>query len=209
MNVREAKDFLVNQAAQQAAIDGVSLSDLEKRMMYFSESDTTCEDPIALNAEFEAHYNSEEYEAKISRLLHNACKRLKKDDSQSAKRWDQAIRELRKGDHYLLVLWSSAPGGARPPHDQLKLFAWAMLIAFVLLAVSFLLNHFGIWFGPRHRNGRGFDGVQSSAPSWLQRPVLLLLAAGYFYAVIWPFLTKRSPALKDWMAKNFSGRVSK
>jgi len=28
MNVREAKDFLVDQAAQQAAIDGVPLSEL-------------------------------------------------------------------------------------------------------------------------------------------------------------------------------------
>ena len=39
MNVREAKDFLVDQAAQQAAIDGVPLSDLEKRTMYFTEWD--------------------------------------------------------------------------------------------------------------------------------------------------------------------------
>jgi hypothetical protein len=37
MNVREAKNFLADQAAQQAAIDGVPLSDLEKRTMYFTE----------------------------------------------------------------------------------------------------------------------------------------------------------------------------
>jgi hypothetical protein len=39
MSVREAKDFLVDQAAQQAAIDGVPLSDLEERTMYFTEWD--------------------------------------------------------------------------------------------------------------------------------------------------------------------------
>jgi hypothetical protein len=52
MTVRDAKDFLVDQAAQQAAIDGVPLADLEKRMMYFSEWDDSG-DPIALNEEFE------------------------------------------------------------------------------------------------------------------------------------------------------------
>jgi hypothetical protein len=39
MIVRDAKDFLVDQAAQQAAIDGVPLADLEKRMMHFTEWD--------------------------------------------------------------------------------------------------------------------------------------------------------------------------
>src|SRR5713101_9480648 len=37
MRVREAKDFLVAQTAEQAALEGVPLSDLEKRMMYFTE----------------------------------------------------------------------------------------------------------------------------------------------------------------------------
>ncbi|MGB2900309.1 MAG: hypothetical protein WBB89_13655 [Candidatus Acidiferrum sp.] len=38
MKVREAKDFLVAQTAEQASLEGVPLSDLEKRMMYFTES---------------------------------------------------------------------------------------------------------------------------------------------------------------------------
>jgi len=37
MNVREAKDFLVHQTAEQAALDSIPLSDLERRMMYFTE----------------------------------------------------------------------------------------------------------------------------------------------------------------------------
>ena len=36
MQVREAKDFLVQQTAQQAQMEGVALSELEKRMMYFT-----------------------------------------------------------------------------------------------------------------------------------------------------------------------------
>ncbi len=38
MRVREAKDFLVQQTAEQARLEGVPLSELEKRMMYFTES---------------------------------------------------------------------------------------------------------------------------------------------------------------------------
>jgi len=34
MNVKQAKDFLVQQTVEQASIGGESLSDLEKRMMY-------------------------------------------------------------------------------------------------------------------------------------------------------------------------------
>ena len=53
MRVREAKDFLVQQTAEQAALENVPLSGLEKRMMYFTETDECPEDPIALNDAFE------------------------------------------------------------------------------------------------------------------------------------------------------------
>jgi hypothetical protein len=65
---RQAKDFLVQQASEQAALEGVQLSDLEKRMMYFTESDSSCENPAALNEEFGAKYNPDEYETKVSDL---------------------------------------------------------------------------------------------------------------------------------------------
>ena len=45
MRVKEAKDFLVDQATAQAALDGISLSPLEKRMMYFTEGRDAVEDP--------------------------------------------------------------------------------------------------------------------------------------------------------------------
>ncbi|MGB6898226.1 MAG: hypothetical protein WBE12_06535, partial [Candidatus Acidiferrum sp.] len=68
MHVREAKDFLVQQTAEQAALDNVSLSDLEKRMMYFTEGKNATEDPTALNEEFEAQYDTAKFEKKTSRL---------------------------------------------------------------------------------------------------------------------------------------------
>ena len=39
MNTKQAKDFLVEQATKQAALENLPLSDIEKKMMYFTESD--------------------------------------------------------------------------------------------------------------------------------------------------------------------------
>jgi hypothetical protein len=41
--VSEAKEFLVSQTAIQARLDDVPLSDLEKRMMYFTEEPDSAE----------------------------------------------------------------------------------------------------------------------------------------------------------------------
>jgi len=63
MDSRQAKDFFVEQVAQQAAIEGIPLSDLERRMMYFTEGPDAVEDPVQLDEEFEAQYgDSENYD---------------------------------------------------------------------------------------------------------------------------------------------------
>ena len=110
MRVREAKDFLVAQAAEQAALEGVPLSDLEKRMMYFTEGAGATEDPTPLNEEFEAPYERAKYEKKISHLVHHAHTRVRKHGGTALQTWDDAIRCLKRGDHYLLVMWGQRPG---------------------------------------------------------------------------------------------------
>src|SRR5262249_29793057 len=104
MRVLEAKDFLVQQTAEQAALENVPLSDLEKRMMYFTETDECPEDPIALNDAFEAEYETDKYESKISKLLSHAYIRLRDENSHAVKEWEAAVEILQQGDHYLLVL---------------------------------------------------------------------------------------------------------
>lgn len=145
MNTRQAKDFLVQQTAEQATREKVQLADIEKKMMYFTESDSTsCEDPLELNAEFEAQFDTATYEAKISRLLHNAYERVKGEGPERMGEWKSAIRTLRKGDHYLLVLWDSAPPSEHPIRDSLKLFGIGVLIAFAIVIVSFLSSEYNI-----------------------------------------------------------------
>lgn len=106
MNTKEAKDFLVQQAAEQAALENVPLSELEARMMYFVENDpTSCPNPVELNDEFEAKYDSSQYETKIALLLSHAYKRLRAESPQKRRYWDDAMSALNKGDHYLSVMW--------------------------------------------------------------------------------------------------------
>ena len=74
-------------------MESVPLADIEKRMMYFAECDTnSCENPIDLNDEFEAQYDTDKYEIKISRLLHHAYTRLKQENPERVRNWDEAIK---------------------------------------------------------------------------------------------------------------------
>ena len=142
MNTEDAKDFLADQAAQQAALDHITISDLEKRMMYFSESDpASCDDPVRLDDEFEEKYATAEYEAKMSRLLHRAYKRLKVENPAGKLHWDEAISTLEKGDHYILVLWGQhSPMGARKDGPGSKVVKYGGMFVAGCLLLAKLAN---------------------------------------------------------------------
>ena len=135
--VSKAKDFLVQQTTIQAALDGVPLSDVEKRMMYFTEGPDATEDPTQLNDDFEAEAEMAPYEAKMSKLLHRAYARVKKENPETARTWNESVRILKKGDHCILVLW----GVLRPPYDNLKLIATTSLVVALLLGTIFTSDH--------------------------------------------------------------------
>jgi hypothetical protein len=155
MDTKQAKDFLVAQAAEQAAIDRVALTDVEKRMMCFTESDpASCPDLLALNDEFEAQFDSTEYEAKMFKLLEHARERLQQEDPGQARNWGEAVQEVQKGDHYILILLGMAgapPSLGRPKAGFLKLLGTALLVVAVIAIAPFVaekLVDFGYWFRP-------------------------------------------------------------
>jgi hypothetical protein len=88
-----------------AARENVSLSELEKRMMYFTETGECPEDPIALNNAFEAEYDTTTYEKKISLLMAQAYRRIKRENLEKLRLWNNAFAVLSKGDHYILLFW--------------------------------------------------------------------------------------------------------
>lgn len=138
MRVGEAKDFLVQQTAEQAQRDGVPLSELEKRMMYFTESEDAVENPIQLNEEFEAQYDTVEYETKIARLLGRAYKRLRKENADAAQTWDAAIKELKRGDHYILIMWRERLVAVNGPWGFWKTMGASLILVVAILTLMFV-----------------------------------------------------------------------
>ena len=147
MRALEAKNFLVEQTAEQAALENVPLSDLEKRMMYFTETGECPEDPIALNDAFEAEYDTTTYEKKISRLMARAYRRIKRDNPKKLRLWNDAFGVLGKGDHYVLLFWRQNALRKSPR-------MWRTYVLAALAVVSFYLLTF-LFFGNRGRMRRG------------------------------------------------------
>jgi hypothetical protein len=141
---REAKEYLVGEIMAEAKREGVSLSEVERKMLYFSETDWTLPGIMDVNAEFERNYDEDEYERKIARLI----RRIEKGPDLEP--WDRAIVKLSEGDHYLLCLIdsdsSTGDGAVRSPHDRLRLWLTAFAIVFALFGLIAALN---LLFGPR------------------------------------------------------------
>jgi hypothetical protein len=147
MRVREAKDFLVEQTVRQAEMEGIALSELERRVMYFTESGECPEDPIELNNAFEAQCDSTAYEKKVSRLMAHAYRRIQQNDLEKLHLWNEAFRILGKGDHYILVFWSQSPSGKSPRIWPTYVFG-ALAAAGLFALILFL-------FGSKDRTRRG------------------------------------------------------
>jgi hypothetical protein len=158
--VREAKDYLAGRIVEEAKQQGAPLTEVERKMLYFSETDWTLPDMMEVNAEFDRNYNEVEYERKIGRLVHQIQERQNSVDEEQRVEWCSALEKLGGEDHYLLVLidGSSTVGddkpsglgglgpwlpdlgstGARPPGDRGRLILVAIAVSavvFVLMAV--------------------------------------------------------------------------
>jgi hypothetical protein len=141
---REAKEFLVDRILSQANRDGIALSEVEKKMLYFSETAWTLPDIANASAEFDRDYNQDEYEAKIAKLV-RSIRREQAQYEVDEDHWEDAVSLLRKEDHYLLAIidlsnlrdLKIAP---RPPGDFVKLILTALLIVAGILGAIFLLK---------------------------------------------------------------------
>jgi hypothetical protein len=139
MNVREAKDFLVNQAAQQAAIDGFR-SQIWKSGRCISPNGMTAAGTRLLSMKSLRRSTTPKNTSQTSQSLCDTLTlALKTENSSSARTWDEAVAELNKGDHYLLVLLDHGPS------------KWQLLRAGSSAAV------FGTTLeSPRHRTSSSF-----------------------------------------------------
>nr|HEV7953855.1 hypothetical protein [Candidatus Acidoferrales bacterium] len=132
---QDAKEYLIAQVVEEARQENVALSDLECKMLYFTESVETLPDIYEVNDQFEQEYDDAEYEAKISSLLRNARKRVQKESPDGAQRWRQAERDLRKEDHYLGVMVAQSH---QSTGDFWPIMKWAGITMVVVSAGLYL-----------------------------------------------------------------------
>jgi hypothetical protein len=104
MNPIAAKQFLIARVLEEADLEHVHLSDVEKKMLYFTEVHPSLPDIHEINAEFERDYDSDEYEAKVAGLLKNARERDSRSSPIQEQEWNDAIDALKQEDHYILVM---------------------------------------------------------------------------------------------------------
>ncbi|MGA2849792.1 MAG: hypothetical protein ABSE46_12410 [Terracidiphilus sp.] len=116
-SIRAAKDYLAGQIVDEAKRQGVPLSEVERKMLYFSETDATLPDMMKVSEEFDRDYDQDEYEAKIAGLVRGIEARDETRSEEEKETWYDAVLKLCDGDHYLLVLINA---GDSSPTDFLS-----------------------------------------------------------------------------------------
>jgi hypothetical protein len=134
-NGREAKEFLISEIVAEAQRENIPLSEVERKMLYFTESAWTLPDIMKVSEDFDREYDQDKYEHKIAKLVTKADGRMSKGSRDDYDRWWAAIRFLQQEDHYISVMIRLA--GLRPRGDQLRLFAAGLGIATCILMWTF------------------------------------------------------------------------
>ena len=174
--VDSAKQFLLSKVLEQAHRDGVALSEIEKRMLLFSEQSASDGD-LQAEREFDAECDDQQYEEKITRLFRRAYAHDKRTVDENS--WKEALDALREADVYALVMVDQAG------IPRAKSYGGAVLSAFdpedVLFAVfeaGVLATGFVIVFDPLRW------GVVHS--DWVRLAVMLIsIGICWFVGKVW------------------------
>ena len=143
-SAKDAKEFLVSRIVSEAELEGVQLSETERKELYYSESAWTLPDMEGTNDDFERNYDQDEYERKIAGLIRNARRRDGRANKEDAKHWYEAVGILRKEDHYILVMVRQAGVSTRPRGDFLWLLIAALGLIGFLTCLDFVLAYLHI-----------------------------------------------------------------
>jgi hypothetical protein len=68
-SARDAKEFIVSRITTEAQRQGVPLSEIERKMLYFSETEWTLPDMAEVNDAFDREYDQAAYERKIGKII--------------------------------------------------------------------------------------------------------------------------------------------
>src|SRR5437762_2050801 len=106
----EAKRFFVDRVLAQARVEGITLSDAQQKMLFWSESDSEFVVDPELPKRLAYEISDEDYERKIVGLLSRSFKADVERAREAEAQWQQAAGILHQGDHYILVMLDEAVG---------------------------------------------------------------------------------------------------
>jgi hypothetical protein len=181
-SAREAKEFLVAKIVEEAQREGVALSEVERKMLYFTESGWTLPDIMDVSAKFDEEYDQAEYETKIAKLIKHAVKRTEKENPEEYKGWLAAVERLSKEDHYILAMTELGGIGGFRTNSDWQLWPWVVGLMLVMGLGSAIMNHYGFPSGSRHGNAGGSYNLKADkifGYLWLAIAVL-----GFVYLVL-------------------------
>jgi hypothetical protein len=141
-SARDAKEFLAGRIAAEAERQGSPLSEVESKMLYFSETGWNLPEMAEVNAEFDRDYNQDEYEKKIGSLVGAILARNDFGSDRDRELWNKAVAKLGEGDHYLLVLVGDSGTASADPKSEDWLRPWliALGVALGIIALIFVLQ---------------------------------------------------------------------
>jgi hypothetical protein len=143
MDTVAAKQFLISRVTAEAELERVPLSDVETKMLHFTEVHPSLPDIYDVYAEFERDYNSDEYEKKVAGLLKNARDNDRKPSADAEQQWKDALNALRAEDHYILVMTGQAFGfGSESRGSRFRDF---LLYISIGVGVVLLLFLWSLW----------------------------------------------------------------
>ena len=142
MDAVTAKQFLISKVIEQAELEQVSISEVERKMLPFTEVHSSLPDIYEVNAQFEQNYDSDQYEAKVATLLKKARNRDREQSPEGDQKWEDALNALKDQDHYILVMTGQASGRgsvSRSSRLQDFLIYVALGVGIVLILLLFVL----------------------------------------------------------------------
>ena len=139
MDSAVAKGFLISKVVEQAQFEHVPLSEVERKMLQFTEVHPSLPDIYEVNAQFESTYDTDEYEAKVASLLKNARERDRKTSASGEEQWEKALAALKTEDHYILVMVHQAFGAGSAAGKKTRLRDFLLYVAIGVGLVMALL----------------------------------------------------------------------
>jgi hypothetical protein len=158
---REALDFIASRIADEAQRDGVPLSEVERKMLYFSETAWTLSDIWKASDEFDREYEQTAYERKISKLIQKAVARAKKLKDEEFDGWNAAVHLLSEHDRCILVMIRQAGVGltfrsARPINYRWRFWAICIVAGALFSGFTWALERFdpspGVYYWSGYRS---------------------------------------------------------